>query len=648
MPERIFDGDNGFTLGVNSGVYPERLPVGGTFRAWNAVNRGRIWQCRPGFKTRFQLPSGNLQGFWEYRPLRSAPALVFVVDGKVYYSLEPFLGYSQLPNIQMDPYAKDVFLESCIQVVRRNADGSRTLIQPRAVLIIQDGLTKPAFFDGATSGHIPDSAFKLPLGTVMKWAGNRLWVARRNSLFASDIGNPFSFEEGQYVGTINSFVLPDRITAMAEVPSITRPFLAVFTEDTTTFVQSNLQQRALWVTTVDFIRTVFRNLGCPGHRSPVAHHGVLWWMSKTGMMRLDVAISGESSSAMPILDNEMAVSKSRVSSDLSTCAGATFENYMLQSVPYASFENQHTWVRDTSPGEEGWNGQWTGVRPVGWVTGSYSGSPRCFFVSRDYDGANRLWEAFEPERLDNGCRIKWGFETRGYSAQSSFFPKRFRYADLFLSELRGDVDISVGWASAARGPYQEILNKRIHANEGSLGDRDLEADEPEFAYKKQTRLVRTQDQLNVPTPDNSSCSVESDREDWVDPSFQLCVNVSGPGAVSMIRVYMEDENVEMDGKCESDEENIRAVRFDGAGASGDDSDEVHEDLSGEPGVFTSTQTVTVTLQGLSETATATETSLISQQAADKNAQCAARLKAQAILNAQLKPRIGGFAEGFPI
>lgn len=647
MPGRMFDGDYGFPLGVNSGTYPDRLGTGQYFRSWNSVNRGGLLKCRPGFKTLLSLPSGLLQGFWEYRPLYSEPILIAAVSGKIYFSPMPFNSYTELPNIQFDPYAPYVYLESCSQVVKRNLDGSRTLINPRSILVMQDGLSKPAYFDGAISGHIEDTDFKLPQGTVMKWSGNRLWVARRNALFASDIGNPFSFQEGQYVGTINAFVMPGRVSAMAETPSLKSPSLVVFTDDTTTLIQSNLQQRALWPTTTDFIKTVFRNLGCPGHLSPVSHHGVLWWMSKLGMQRLDVAISGEQSTAMPIIDSEMSANKGRLSPNLQSCAGASFENYMLQSVPYASYENTETWVHDSTPTNASWNGHWTGVRPVGWITGLYAGQPRCFFASRDYDGVNRIWEAFRPEHLDNGCRIKWGFESRGYNA-GNVFDKKIRYFDIAFSELQGDVDIKVAWANSKRGSYSPIGEQRFKALQGTLkAGLDMSAGQDDFGLKPQSRVFRTQDVSNTPINSRTSCGVESAKEDWLGSAFQVCVKVEGPGAVEYVRAHIEGENEDLDGRCAEDETNIRAVRYDGVSFADNTEAQVLDALRVQAASYTSIKTVSVTEQGITETATATGFSSVSQEAADYAAECTARLKAQSALDPQLRSHLGGFAGGFP-
>jgi hypothetical protein len=168
------------------------------------------------------VSSGNL-GIHHLSTERRLEQCVAVVDGVVYVAPYPFLEFRQLPNVLMLPWAKRVFFVQAVQSARRlNTDFSSPIevITPRNVLFIQDGgNTAPAYFDGSASGHIRDNLFETPAGSSMIWVGDRLWVAVRNAVFASDISNPFSFREQVYISTTQGFQFSDDVTAMAKTPS---------------------------------------------------------------------------------------------------------------------------------------------------------------------------------------------------------------------------------------------------------------------------------------------------------------------------------------------------------------------------------------------------------------------------------------------
>jgi hypothetical protein len=100
--------------------------------------------------------------------------------------------------------------------------------------MMQDGVTRAAFWDGSISRHLNPTPSTLTdangerltqvgldetfIGLWMKWSGNRLWVSRDGMLFASDIGNPLKFTEAQYLNEGRAFYLPGECTGMIETP----------------------------------------------------------------------------------------------------------------------------------------------------------------------------------------------------------------------------------------------------------------------------------------------------------------------------------------------------------------------------------------------------------------------------------------------
>jgi hypothetical protein len=638
------DGDAQFGLGMFSSDKPNSIPLGSYYRAFNSVLRGNKLQCRPGYKFRLNLPEGKLQGLFLFEPTAGIEQLVIVVAGKVYVSNSPYDEYFQIPELQFYEFAEQVWFAQCERAVKRNEDLSLTLIDPKAVLMIQDGVTAPGSWDGAVGQHHQGS-YATPQGTAMAWSGGRLWVARNRSLFASDYADPFTFFEGQYIGSTNSFQLPGNIKALKEVPDVQTPRLLAFTADQTVGFLSGLRSRDLWTATAGFQQTILPDVGCSSQRSIVAAEGLLYWFSAHGLTRLDVAQMGYVRGRRTVIDTEMAVSKYRLDPNTSLVAGCAFESYLLMSVPHASQSNNHTWCLDTSGQDIKWCSYWTGTQPVEWVTGTVQDEGRCFYISKDYDGTNRLWEAFSTERTDNGCPITWGFETRAYRGNNTN-PKIWRNAEVKFTDIIGEVDVAISFAGTLRGRFKQIGSKRISAAEGTVGmNETMDWDEDLYALRSQTRTVRTTDDRLNRSDDLSSCCLDSDldREEHVDSDYQLCVLVNGPAAVELIRVWMDVENENLTADCATDEDNgsVRAERYDGGAACGDAA-EVKAKLDVSKPVYSASTTVTETYGGVTETGSYSVVSSISQKTADKMALCSASMRAAHSIKLNAPPKLGGF------
>jgi len=649
---RELDGDAHFRLGMDSANDPDQLPGGMYSRAFNAVKRGGKMQCRPGHYQLAHLPAGRIQGAHGFKTTDGVPVLLVAIGGRVYRFLAPFKRAELLPGIQFAENAPDVYFATTTWSVRRNEDGSLTLLRfPKTVVIMQDELSAPAYYDGYENGHIRGE-YTTPLGSVMAWSGDRLWIARGRRLFASDIGNPFSFFEGEYIGAagINSFLLSDQITGMAEVTGVADPFLLVFTERDGVAFQSNLRQRSSWAAVANFQKTITPGVGCVAHRSVVNAYGQLWWMTATGVINLDVALAVNQESKMTHVDNNMAWSKRHLSDRMRGVCGGFYENYLVMSVPYADTYNRHTWVYDTAGLETaeirqgpGWDSYWVGTRPVAWVTMNVDGSEKIFHVSRDLDDENRLWESFQADRFDNGCPITWGFETRGYTGGARQELK-IRYLDLIMSEFTGETEVLISWAGTRRGRYKPIGQKVVAAERGSVRfDVPIDAtEECFFALKPQGRTLRSIDALRSEPDSQTSCGVESARDERFDTGFQIFVLISGPGAVDALRFFGESENEGRGGAClENETGQHRATRYDGAAATKSTAIAVMDAVNPADVLYTSTRSATITWNGFVATEVATRTSRVSQYDADRMAQCVAEMRAAKKLEDDAAPLIGG-------
>jgi hypothetical protein len=657
--EILIDWDATFFRGAKSDMDPSSLPQGYYWTGLNLLNLGGILSTRPGYRCVAKLAEGKLQGATLFRPILGLEQLVVAVGGKLFASPYPFEEFKQIPNITLAPNAKIVYWAQCLQAAERLGTALNSgikIVPPRAVLMAQDnGSSAPAWYDGSNSGQISGNSLDTPAGGPMAWVGDRLWIARDNGLFASDIANPFSFRERVYLGGQEAFYFTSEITALVPTPSIESPQLFVFTSRNGSIVQANIRDRTQWPITPDFQKEIIQ-VGCLAPRSAVSHYGHLIWFSQSGVAIYDPATSGKLTARLPVRDNEMLVSKVHIDTDVSLVASGTYGQYLMMSVPSEDIFNKHTWVMnnaslatlndDSGPS---WAGVWTGTRPVEWVCGEVAGVERAFYVSVDSDGNNRLWEAFQPDRLDNGCPITWAIETRGHFGITSSNPQknpgarcRLTWVDVAMSGVPEDIDLAVFFAGGTNGAYRPMLTKRISVSRGSLSfDQEITADTQMFAFKPQSRVERTEDANNQPAdPVAGMCGVEKPDNDNIDESFQFLIVGHGPMSIRWIRSFAYPVSEEQSGSGDActNETRLNAVRFDGVAAFAENfSDLVAELTAAQTQDFTSNQTQMLSNGEFSAVGVGTAESIVSQEAADRVANIIAGKQAQAELDALVPP-----------
>lgn len=665
MAAQLLDYDGTWFRGMDSSRDPGQIGQGYYWNGLNVINQGGVISCRPGYRCIITLPSGNLQGAFLFRPKIGLEEMVVFIDGRAFAAPYPFVDFHQLVNIQFSPHAKQIYgimTEQSAQRLDETLESAIELISPRAIIIFQDGGdTAPAYYDGTTADHIRNRPFETPTGGPMAWVGDRLWIANGSFVRASDIANPFSFREQVYLGGASAFSFVSDVTAMAITPSLEFPQLLVFTEENCSILQANIRTRDEWLLTPDFQREIFK-VGTTSQRSIVSHFGELAWFSQGGIAFFDAAALSKQTGRLPLRDSEMSVSKSTLWEDLSMVAGAAFGPYVLMSVPAQDIYNQATWVLNnasletlTDASGPSWCGVWTGTRPVQWVYGNIAGAERIYYVSKDFSGENRLWEAFIPDRLDNGCDITWAAELRGHFGQTSQAQKVvgadcfFRYAQAALTAIEEGLDIGIYFAGSMRGAYKQIANRFISAARGSLKyDTEITMTDEMFAFKAQSRKVMTIDVNDATNPrDTGSCPVEQEDNEDIDESFQLMIVGHGPATMRWFRSFADprpDFKAGNPATACGREDEVRAVRFDGYGAKADTILEAEAALNTKSVTFTSNQTHAMTVDGISAVGVGFAESFVSQAAADRVAKRIAERMAENEIMGQL-PKILSAGEG---
>lgn len=636
-PREYKVGSSSLALGVDSYTVPTDLGDKQLIMSQNCVVRGGICQTRPGSRSIFCLPDGNFQGATLFTPDNGVAQLVFAVNGAIYVSPAPFTSYRRLWNLQFSVTAKYIAWAVCLKSTDYDIDGNLySLEDPYSVLIMQDGLTRAAYWDGGTSAHLnPAPAYpdvtdvtdevvsgynETPIGLWMIWSGNRLWVSRGNQIFASDIGNPLKFTESLYLNEGRAFVLSGPCTGMTEVPSDSagaKGFIA-FTQNDGTLFQSYIQDRTLWLATPLFQNTILPNIGCVAPRSLVTQYGLNWWFSARGFTNVNAAFRQNLSSRIDYQDNQMFASKAYLGPDLSGICASFYENYLMCSVPSGDVLNRHTWVLDQAPFDgnvNAWTGIWTGWRPIEWCRGIINGSERVFFGSVDYDGKNRIWEAMLPERTDNGCRITCYAQLRDHAA-GNLDQKRYEWSKFYLSQILGDVDLNI-YIASTKGGYQLQKNYRLVANEGQVfADTEYSETGPFLIGNRvQTRTIRTPGDPK----DNecNTCGVESKEGNMIDYAFTHLLVWSGQMGIRAYQMHMRESPERNGGNCEEPETGPRTLNA--QGCSGLEllvDTEVFENYTG------TAEGTTVTAQGLDVYIRRSAVSVISQENADALAACA--------------------------
>lgn len=631
-----------FPGGSNSYGDP-RTGAGTYVRGWNVVCRGGVIQTRPGTRTVTPLPPGRPQCLTVFEPLLGHRHLVAVIEGRVHVLEHPFTRWRMLPNIRLSPRAEVVYHARCIQTVERLEDGSLGFLpSPRRVLVLQDGLSPAAWYDGYDHGN-DRSVDGIPMGTRMVWAENRLWVARNNQVYASDFANPRSFVERFYLGEADSLIYPDEVTAMTSVYSAARgeTQLVIWTRSETHLV-SVAVPRASWPSTANFSRRLF-HIGCVSQRSVVEHEGKIWWMTADGMTSLDEAAQSQVSSATPVIDRAMTWSRAGMDPRAQRAAGVSAYGYVLMSVGYADQMNTHTWCLDTAvthglqqPATSAWSSVWTGFKPVEWVTVSDDARQRVFALcSRPESGENVLLEAFVGDQRDSGQSIECAVELRTYVGPTAA-TKTLRFADLQLSELTGEVEAAVSWRGLSRGRYRRCFRSISKSATGSFEPGvDVTEDSAVEAFGRQTRRYSTREPAEIePTVlDNAD-----EHRDEIDVGFSFLVQWCGVAALREFGVVMTDFTERVAGRPEADETTERVVRWDGSLAT-------RETLSATPGVEVFDAQWTVNAEwNPALSATAVRQSLVSGAAALRMAKEAAAAQIDYWREKLTDPILGGLVD----
>lgn len=518
----------------------------------------------------------------------ATPQLVFAISGGLWYALINPDGSLQAPkqivNVSFNYYAAQLSWCRCIQTTTITNGVYANSITPKNLLIIQDGANRAVIWDGFVARTMnpakkitvdaggntlyPEDWNQTRIGFWMAWSGNRLFIFNGPIGYASDLGDPTHFTEELRLNSLQFFVFPSIVTGAIDrgTSGTVRSQVVVGTGTAIYTLWSGNQQRfpdsngvGGWVNTPDFQARIFSAVGCVSGKSMIVHRGLLYWQSEDGIVMFDSSGTVYSTQNLPPIDYEMAYSKRRISPNPATICAGIRSSYVFFSVPTGRVlngrvYNSHTQILDRqttiiktvgnsgpfSYGTTGWQGVWTGIRPVEWASPEVSGMVRSYALSMDLDGVVRIWEAFQGNRADNGRPIPWTVETRAHPVQETVFDyAEFRFFRVLLDQIVGNLSIVGSWRGL-RGQYHEQLRTAVTVTPGSFFTplspyNVVNEATATMNFRGQGRDIVSTNVMGEPV-DCQAAAVESPYQDSVDRAFSLLLNFVGRGALVAYRM----------------------------------------------------------------------------------------------------------------
>jgi hypothetical protein len=593
--------DGPWPTGVDSLLYPTDIMPGGYAWGVNIINRGGVLQTRPG-KRRVKSFCGHKgQGHHWCRTMDDRNYELVAIDGKVYWSEFPFSKWQAASGVNLSADVDQIWFATGEQAVYYDASNNLVLLpNPKNIVFMQDGINTPCYWDASdfSSGQVNLNyvtgvpAKPMPIGTVMLWQDNRLWVAVDNLVFASDLLYPQSFTEEEYLATQTGFRFPRAVSNM--IPSPVQGIL-VETDSSMHTLQSFIQDRTQWQTTQGFQSDVNLEVGLIAPWCIQYLHGMPWQLTARGIISYDRAMTQNLSTVLLTVDGEMNRSKQLFAPNVTRACMGVWENVLMVSVPASCVQNRHTWIMDAGIAEKlqntigtCWSGIWTGTYPIQYTSPIVKGTQHCyelaysagFLALQDGDSPSpqpetdlpqqayiHLYENYMPNQIDDvegdvACSI----ETRAFVLATDDY-YRFVFAEFMLVSLKGVVPIQV-YVTGVAGNYQPLFSTTLRADIGPWGNPTEDTvlyyvakpspgvpagTTTEFEnYRRQVRHMRTQEFIVHESPDQTACT-EIQRLDGIDKAFQLMIQWQGRLGLRQLKFFYDRQLQSPQGVCPIDE-----------------------------------------------------------------------------------------------
>lgn len=453
--------------GVSSAIAPELLPNNQVAWAMNASFRGSKVATRPNMVHRMYLPNGLIQGC-EYFGIQGGMLVANIagrlyrirINGRIFSNEEIPLGFINSPTVKQS-----------------------WMIQTVESLVIQDGQSDAIIYDGSIARRA--GVDEVPRGRQMAYGNGRLWVAiNANEAVAGDIRtgaaeSELKFTEATYLLGGGKLFFSSGIKGMAFIPVTGQSdygALLVFGASQTNAIRADITARDDWGRIPGFVTAILRSVGTASQWSITSINQDLYWRDSNGGIRsIRNALADEAGPGSAPISREVSRLTDYDSQQLlEFCSAVYFHNRLLMtSSPFLLPNGGVAW-KDIIPLDfaplssmggkslPAYDGKWNGLNFVKLVGGEFRSKNRAFALVTDNQGVNSLWEFDNGNRADlvidcsDGTSDGTSDITREHPITAFIeYPlrdfgqpnkmKRLERCDVWLSDINGEVDLSVYW-----------------------------------------------------------------------------------------------------------------------------------------------------------------------------------------------------------
>lgn len=479
-PNKVSDGFASLERGMDSGGNPSLLAHNQAAYAENITFRRGYAATRPGFRRINILPGADasalvgalFQGAEFYEDSAGRGRIMVMTGGRL-FSVSVTGDKAGVSDASIPGDTNPANVQSAYMTQADN------------YMIVQDGLSRPIIYDGATARRA--GADEVPTGSgPMAYGMGRLWVAQGREYVAGDIaGGPtgvLKFTENDYLAEGGSFAVPlhsGPITAMRFTSALNTALgqgeLLVFTPDAvySTVVPTD---RTVWKELSDPVqRIALINYGALGHFSTEPVNGDVFFRARDGIRSLVLAIRDFTMPGATSLSREVGRILDYDTPSLTQFSSASlFDNRLLLTATPAmragrgvafgglialDFDLLSSMGTKSPAAYDGvWKlsvtrgGATVPVEFLRLVKGRFDGVERCFAFCTAGSGLLELWEVtardrFDTDIADDGVlvdsRIRAVLETGSYNFNQIGASKMLESADLWVDRVAGTVDFDL-------------------------------------------------------------------------------------------------------------------------------------------------------------------------------------------------------------
>jgi len=470
----------GFLIdGMNDGIEPDSIQdTQFSFGVNGTIRRGK-WRTRDGFRE-IDLPEsllgGKFQGSIRYR-LNDTDRIIFAVNGLIWsLNLDTgvFVNLSLLEGAALDSNSPKAYF-----------------VQAEKYVIAQDGVNKPCIIDGDTcfQSGVPPAEKSIPIGTVMAYGHGRIFVVPKEIIYngktvdgrrfflAGDIFQPnepetvLKFAETEYLNGGGAFSLPSEfgfITGMtfqrnSGGGSGYGPLIVFARNGVSAFSVQLPRQSDVglgvpgWLNS-DISQVLFMDAGTRSNRSLVTTNNDIMFRgsaNKDGVRSVSFQVYGSQQTLQntPFSGEMQRVFDRDDQNSLQYVAQSIADNRLLSMVvPRGDSDNSFEAMvsLDFAPlqnlkqkSSPSFDGVVTGAQFLQCLSAIYEDKERHFVFCRKGDGNLSLVVYHDDEYTDNGTPIEARLYTRRMNGGNLSDTKIIEKVMLCLSDLRGDVTVSV-------------------------------------------------------------------------------------------------------------------------------------------------------------------------------------------------------------